>query len=176
MSFIELASKRTCCRGYQSKPVHNELILRLLKAAQAAPSAGNIQPWHFYVVTDGALIKSMYKPVYSSEWTAAAPVLIAVCADAKSSGQRYGSRGEDLYCLQDTAAAVQNILLCAEDLGLGACWIGAFNENNCISALNLPVNHRPVALIPIGYPADNPQKPRRKPMSEIVTFIGNGSN
>lgn len=172
MNFNELAAKRTCSRGYLSKSVPNELILQLLKAAQSAPSAGNIQPWHFYIITDNTFIKSMYKTVYSSPWIYSAPVLIAVCTDEKLCGHRYGNRGESLYCLQDAAAAIQNILLCAEDLDLGACWIGDFNENNCISALNLPKNHRPVALITIGYTENRSKKPRRKPLSEVVTFIG----
>lgn len=169
-----MAAKRTCCRSYNSTPVPGEAILQLLKAAQSAPSAGNIQPWHFYVTTDTIAIKNMYKRVYSASWISTAPVLIIVCADEKLSAHRYGNRGENLYCLQDTAAAIQNILLCAQDLDLGACWIGDFNEANCRFALKLPANHRPVALITIGYAADKSVKPRRKPISEIATFTDRG--
>ena len=94
-----------------------------------------------------------------------------VCADSPRSEQRYQERGRALYCIQDTAAAIQNILLCAKEAGLGTCWIGAFNETNCAEVLNLNDNLRPVAIIPVGYPANEPPAPRRRPIDEVTTFI-----
>jgi len=123
------------------------------------------------VVTGQQQIRSMVPAVYSPAWFATAQAVIIVCADAEESAKRYGKRGSELYCIQDTAAAVQNILLCAQDLGLGACWVGAFEEETCARMFSLPAHHRPVALIPLGYPeAKTPKRPR-KPINEIATFL-----
>jgi nitroreductase len=97
-----------------------------------------------------------------------ASVVIVVCADEKRAEQNYGARGKTLYCLQDTAAAVQNILLTAYSLGLGSCWVGAFKEEEARKAINAPKEMRPVALIPVGYPDETPPPRNRRPVSEIM--------
>jgi nitroreductase len=138
MAFIGLAESRVCCRSFTDKSVSNADINKLIYTAHRAPSAGNLQPWHFYIVNDKAIKDRMLNYVYSSAWINKAPVLIIVCTDESVSEKRYGDRGKYLYCIQDTAAAIQNLLLCAEDLGLGACWVGAFNEDACSEVLKLP--------------------------------------
>lgn len=124
MNFIELAKERTCSRGFTSQNVSDDIITQLLTAAQLAPSAGNIQPWHFYVLKNHNTISNVDKQFFSAKWISSAPVLITVCVDEELSANKYGERGRDLYCIQDTAAAIQNILICAQELGLGACWVG----------------------------------------------------
>ncbi|NSW91704.1 MAG: nitroreductase family protein [Firmicutes bacterium] len=171
MNFNELVKSRRSIRNYLEKDVSDDLILMLLDSARWAPSAGNCQPWHFYVIKDKEVISQVFEKVYHTDWILKAPVLIIVCADISKSEQRYKERGRVLYCIQDTAAAVQNILLCARELGLGACWIGAFDETNCADILSLSDNLRPVAIIPIGYSVDEPLAPKRKPIDEIATFI-----
>ena len=99
-----------------------------------------------------------------------APVVIVVCADEKRSSMGYGTRGRTLYCLQDTAAATQNILLTAYSPGLGTCWIGTFNEDEAKEALNAPEGIRPVAMIPVGYPDENPRQRGRKLLSQITHY------
>ena len=94
--------------------------------------------------------------------------MIVVCADEAQSGGGYGSRGVTLYCIQDTAAATQNILLAAHALGLSTCWIGAFQEELVERALNTPQNIRPVAIIPVGHAAERPRAPTRRSLKEIV--------
>jgi nitroreductase len=94
--------------------------------------------------------------------------VIVVCADENRSSTRYGKRGEMLYCIQDTAAATQNILLTAYSLGLGACWVGAFNEDEAKKALKTPKGTRPVAIIPVGYPNRTPSERGRRPLNQIV--------
>lgn len=98
--------------------------------------------------------------------------MIVVCADEKRSSTAYGNRGKLLYCLQDTAAATQNILLTAHSLGLGSCWVGAFDEESARKALNTPKEVRPVAIIPIGYPDETPRQRSRRPLTEIVCRDG----
>ena len=171
MEFRELVRTRRCKRGFKDREVPDDLILELLDAARFAPSGGNCQPWHFYVIKNKDLLDQIHKKAYPASWFIEAPVAIVVCANIPESERRYGERGRNLYCIQDTAAAVQNILLCAKDLGLGGCWVGAFNEENLRELLGLKKDMRPVAIIPLGYPVSEPQAPKRKPIEEIATFI-----
>ncbi|MGZ7118893.1 MAG: nitroreductase family protein, partial [Methanobacterium sp.] len=96
------------------------------------------------------------------------PVLIVICANKANSGARYGERGRDLYCIQDAACATMNMMLRAYDLGLGSAWVGAFKEEDVAEALQLPQHIRPVALIPIGYPDEDPEAPPRRKVGEVI--------
>jgi len=180
MDFIELALSRHSIRSFTQQAVEAEDIAKLLKAAQAAPSGGNCQPWHFFVIRDKSVQKSIADMAGHQPFIHTAPVMFVVCADIPRSEGRYGERGRSLYCIQDTAAAIQNLLLCAASLGLGTCWCGAFDEDAVSEILSLPKTRRPVAIIPVGYPASAPLVPTsRRPVEEIVTFIGEsvaGSN
>ena len=170
--FLTLAKTRRSNRRFkQEKDVSKEQLLRLIEAAQAAPSAGNCQPWHFYAVKNKKVQAELKESAYNQDFILSAPACIIICTDSKRNEQRYGERGKNLYCLQDTAAAVQNILLCAKVMGLGTCWVGAFDEDKAAEILNLPENFRPVALIPLGYPAEEFKPQNRRPIDEIVTFI-----
>ncbi|MDD4796199.1 MAG: nitroreductase family protein [Eubacteriales bacterium] len=173
MQFSELAATRRSVRRYEERDVTDEQIHTLLEVARWAPSAGNMQPWHFYVVRDAALrAKICACQQHPAKWITYAPVIIVVGVEARITAAQYGDRGGDLYCLQDTAAAVQNILLCAHDSGLASCWVGAFREDACAQALGLTADIRPVAILPIGYAAQQPDKaPERRPVEEITTFL-----
>ena len=172
MSFLELAWKRKSVRNFKSDDVPVEKIMALLDAARSAPSGGNCQPWHFYVIKDAEYKKSVYESTGSrQQFILDAPVVIVVCADLERT-RRYGDRGKELYSIQDTAAAIQNLLLCAVDEGLAACWCGAFDEKSVASMLKLGDDMRPVAVIPIGYAVNEPAKTSRSSVSEISTFIG----
>ncbi len=175
MDFMELVRKRRSVRSFSGRDVPEDAVLSLLRAAQSAPSAGNCQPWHFYVIRDKAVQREIEDKGRASQFVASAPVMIVVCADIRRSAQRYHERGGDLYCIQDTAAAIQNILLCAESLGLGACWCGAFDEDAVSEILGLAKDMRPVAVIPVGYPLYTPVAQSRRPLDETVTFIGGAS-
>jgi nitroreductase len=82
----------------------------------------------------------------------------------------YGSKGKTLYCIQDTAAATQNIHLTAYSLGLGTCWVGAFNEDQARKAVKAPEEMRPVAIIPVGYADEAPAPRNRRPLSQIMHY------
>ena len=95
-----------------------------------------------------------------------------MCAEPGRSASHYGDRGRELYCLQDTAAAVQNILVLATAYGLGTCWVGAFDEYKLKSCMELPDDKRPVSMIALGYPAvENQSRPNRRGLDEIRTYI-----
>ncbi len=172
MDFWQVLEERHSVRSFDpTVEVPPETVERLLTAAIRAPSAGNRQPWHFYVVRDPALRQALAAAAYGQEFVAQAPLAIVVCADAEQSAGRYGQRGRELYCLQDTAAATEHILLAAVALGLGSCWVGAFDEQRAAQALNLPPQHRPVAILPIGKPAEKGTfRTSRRPLPAVVSY------
>ena len=172
MDFWETVAARCSIRRFTAEPVTDEQVQRLLETAVLAPSAGNRQPWHFVVVRDKATREALAAAAYGQGFVAQAPVVIAVCAEAEQSAARYGDRGAHLYCLQDTAAAATYILLGAAALGLGTCWVGAFDEEYAAEVLNLPARRRPVALIPVGHLVKQPRRPARRPLVEVVTRVG----
>jgi nitroreductase len=112
--------------------------------------------------------QSLAFAAYGQKQLEEASIVIVVCADEKRVEQSYGERGKTLFCFQDTAAAVQNIMLTACSLGLGTCWVGAFKEEVVRKLVNSPEGVRPVALIPVGYPDEAPPARMRRPLSEIV--------
>lgn len=171
MNFLELAQSRKSIRSFKSDVVSNDLVIKLLEAARSAPSGGNCQPWHFFVIKEDTVKLQICQRACTQAWLPTAPVLLVVCADKRLNEERYGDRGRNLYCLQDTAAAIQNILLCATSLGLGTCWCGAFDEAAVSDILNLDKNVRPVAIIPVGYYMNETPKTKRRPIEEIATFI-----
>jgi nitroreductase len=174
MDFWQVVEARASVREFDpSVGVSPEILERILQVAIRAPSAGNRQPWHFYVVRDPAIRRGLAAAAYGQGFVAQAPVAIVVCADAEQSAGRYGQRGRELYCLQDTAAAVEHILLAVVASGLGGCWVGAFDEQQAARVLNLPHRHRPVAILPIGKPAGMPGRHTpRQPLHAVVSYVG----
>ncbi len=162
MDVLEAIHRRRSVRRYSPEPVSEEHLHEILRAAIAAPSAGNIQPWKFYIVREFALRRALAEAAYGQTFIEEAPVCIVVVAIPEMSARRYGDRGWSLYSIQDTAAAVQNILLAATSLGYGTCWVGAFSEEAVAKALNLPDGERPVAMVPLGRPAESPPPRPRK--------------
>ncbi len=170
MDFTQLIKTRRSIRTFKADPIPQDTLDLLLEAARWAPSAGNLQPWHFLVIKNEKLRHRLASESFGLTWLSTAPVIIVVCALPEKSAQRYGERGRTLYCLQDTAAAVQNILLAARSCGLGSCWVGAFDEAMCGEILKLPQNMRPVAMIPLGYPGQRGENANRKPIDDVITY------
>ena len=171
MEVFRAIIKRKSIRKFDTKkPVDDKIIGLLIYAATQAPSAGNTQEWVFIVVRDEERRKRIAKICYNQEFVGEAPVIIVVCGNEKKIELMYGERGKKMYLYQDTAAAIENLLLLATSLGLGSCWVGAFDEEELKEVLELPENIKPLAVIPIGYPAEDPKKPERRPI-ESVTFL-----
>lgn len=168
MDVGEAIRERRSVRKYTGDPVTDDEVQGILAAAIAAPSAGNAQPWRFIVVRDRGLREGLVQAAHGQRFLAEAPVVIVVCADLSRARRAYGDRGVTLYCLQDTAAAVQNMLLAATARGLGTCWVGAFDEAQASEVLKLPVGMRPVAMIPVGRFRELPQARDRRPLSEVA--------
>jgi nitroreductase len=170
MDVLKAVRGRRSIRAFKSDDVSPEIVEKLLDAARWAPSAGNIQPWEFIVVRKPEVKKALAEAALDQTFIEEASVVIVVCANEDRSSQGYGIRGKTLYCIQDTAAAIQNLHLVAYSLGLGTCWIGAFREEEAREILKIPSGIRPVAIIPVGYPAEAPSPPSRRPINQIVHY------
>ena len=170
MDVLEAIKERRSVRAYTDEKVSERDVERLIEAARWAPSAGNIQPWAFVVVKEVETKRKLSYATLNQTFIQKAPVVIVVCADVTRSSRIYGSRGEKLYSLQDTAAATENILLAAQELGLATCWVGAFRENEVAKAVKAPRNLRPVAMVAVGYPAERPATPQKRSVNEIVHY------
>jgi nitroreductase len=170
-SIIDVIKGRRSIRRFKrGEKVSEEYLKKILEAAIYAPSAGNRQPWEFIIVENEDTKNKLAEAAYHQTWITEAPIIIVVCANEERSASRYGERGRTLYCIQDTAAATQNMLLMAHSLGYGTCWVGAFNENEVRRILNIPSGVRPVAIIPIGKPDEKPTMPPRIPIQKLIHY------
>jgi len=170
MDVLEAIRGRRSIRAFKSQEISEEIVEKLIDAAIWAPSAGNIQPWEFIIVRKPEIKRGLAEAALDQSFIEEAPVVIVVCANETRSSQGYGMRGKTLYCIQDTAAAIQNLHLAACSFGLGTCWIGAFKEEEAREILKIPYGIRPVAIIPVGYAAETPSPRSRRPKSEIVHY------
>ena len=172
MDIFEAIEKRHSVRAFEgNRLVSDEMIEMLLQAACKAPSAGNVQPWRFYVVKRDDIKAKLAAAALGQSLLADAPVVIVVCADLDLHASSYGTRGVELYAIQDCAAAVENILLGATALGLGSCWVGAFREDQASEALGLTGGIRPLAMIPLGYAAQEGLQPRKMGHQRLTTYL-----
>jgi nitroreductase len=167
----ECIKQRRSIRSFLPDPIAHDVIEKILTAATWAPSAGNWQPWRFYIVESADARRALVKAASDQEFIGEAPVVIVVCAEPARAENTYGSRARELYCLQDTAAAIQNLLLSAHANGLGTCWVGDFDEQAVRNALHIAEPYRPIALIPLGRPNESPNPRWRRPLREVIEYI-----
>ena len=162
-----LLSRRRMVRKFRADAVPDTVVQRLLATATRAPSAGNLQPWAFVVVREAATRARLAHAAHGQTFVAEAPVAIVACADPSRARPRYGSRAER-YALVDTAFASLLLLLAVVEEGLGACFVGAFEDSEVRKALGLPPDVQPLAIIPVGRPAEPPRRLRRRPVADVV--------
>lgn len=173
MNILDVIKQRRSVRDFTDRKIPDDAVDVLVEALRWAPSAGNLQSRKFYFVFNETVRNKLAQTGFKQEFVsfiARAPLVVVACADLRISS-RYGERGAQLYCIQDTAASVQNLLLAAHYLGLGTCWIGAFREEKVREVLNLQDNLRPVVIIPVGYPARIPKAPDRVPRTDVVELV-----
>ena len=175
MDVFECIKTRRSIRKYQDVPVEWDKIGQILEAGKAAPSAGNLQDFRFIVILDPVQRKGIAEACLQQEWVAKAPVHIVVVSEPEKSKRFYGIRGERLYNIQDAAAATQNMLLMAHALGLGSCWIGAFEEDKLRTVVHMPSEIRPQAIITIGYADEKPPEPPEYTLESMMYFRNFGT-
>ena len=168
MELRDAIRTRHSIRAFRPDPFSAETLKELIELANLAPSAGNLQGRDFVVVRDGATRRSLARAALDQGFIAEAPVAVVVCANLARTATKYGRRGRELYAIQDAAAATQNLLLAAHEAGLGTCWVGSFDEAAVSRLLGLPVDVRPVAIIPVGVPAEAPEPSSRLPLKKIL--------
>ncbi len=168
MELIEVLKTRRSIRRFKSKPIPDQILWKILNLANAAPSAGNLQARDFVVVRDDKVKEQLAEAALGQEFVRDVPVVIVVCGNMKRSSIGYGIRGEHFYSIQDADAAVMHILLSTHALGLGTCWVGAFDDDMVSSILNLPGYIRPIAILPLGYPAEHPRTTSRLKTEKLV--------
>ncbi|MGN0186735.1 MAG: nitroreductase family protein [Paludibacteraceae bacterium] len=168
MMFSELAEKRYSLRQFDAtRAVEQAKIDYLLQCARLAPSAVNLQPYRFYVVTDRRRLNDLCT-CYQREWFAAAPLCVVACADHTQSWHRPND-GKD-HADIDVAIAVDHLTLAAAEVGLGSCWVCNFDAKRCAELLQLPSHIEPVVLVPIGYAVADTVIPSKKRKSATDLF------
>ena len=176
MELQEAIRNRRSIRRYQDKDVSDKVLNKILKAGLWAPYAA--QRWLIVTVRKQETKKAMLEDFYAQGrnlHVLTAPVNIVVCCDLRERSMpalaKKDHGKEDfklIFSVQETAAMIQNMLLTAHELGLGACWNGTFNDKRVATVLKLPNGVRPVAIISLGYPAETPKPPKRKSLGQIL--------
>ncbi len=166
MEFLELARKRYSARAYKPDAVEDDKLNQVLEAARLAPTACNLQPFQLIVIhTKGK--EAELRRIYGASWFVQAPLVICVCGIPSESWRRRDGKN---YCDVDVTIAMDHLILAAASLGLGTCWVGAFNPAAAREVLKLPDDVEPVAFTPLGYPADNLKSKKRKSLKELVRY------
>lgn len=169
---------RKSVRKFQETPVEEEKLMEILEAARLAPSGNNKQPWYFIVVRDENVKQNLAIATNNQMWIASAPIVIVAVADICARSENYTgmyvdeeTSGFDLKrVLRDTTIAITHILLEVDNQGLGACWCGAFTQETIRPVLNIPDDKFVLAVIPVGYPAEEPKAKPRKTLAEIIRY------
>ncbi|MGA9139446.1 MAG: nitroreductase family protein [Methanocella sp.] len=164
MDVFTAISQRKSIRAYQDRKIDEATLSRVLEAGRIAPSAGNRQDWKFIVVTDGETRKKLAMAARGQMFLSQAPVVIAGCAIAPEYVMACGQSAGII----DVSIAFSFMMLQATELGLGTCWLGAFNESEVREILGVPDHVRVVAMTPLGYPDEVPAGRPRKSLEEVV--------
>ena len=163
---LELLGQRYSVRSYKPDPVENDKLQQILEAARLAPTAANRQPFQIIVIHTRGREDELSR-IYTRPWFVQAPIVICICAITDKAWVRRDGKS---YADVDVAIVMDHLILAATDLGLGTCWIGAFDPIAARETLGLPEQASPIAFTPLGYPADQPAPKRRKSLSELVRY------
>jgi nitroreductase len=164
---LALLKSRRSIRRYRPDPVPEEALQQVLDAGRWAPSASNRQPWSFVVVRDPAIRQQVaqHAAFFFIRWAQVgeAPVVIALCGDVRNPAYR-------TFLHEDLGLAGAQMMLQAKALGLGTCWVGGLDRQAIAAILRLPPDVELVGLITLGYPAEDPPAPARKPLAQFVHY------
>lgn len=166
MEFFETLAARYSVRGYKPDPVPDELLEKVLEAARRAPTAANRQPFRLVVVHTEGREKELAR-VYGRSWFTQAPLVVAVVAVPGEAWRRMDGKPYDEV---DATIAMDHLVLAATALGLGTCWVAAFDPAAAREVLGLPDDVEPVAFTPLGYPDKEPARTDRRPLEELVKY------
>ncbi len=166
MEFSDVVQSRYSVRAYKADPVEEQKLQRVLKVAITAPTACNLQPFHLVVIhTRGR--EAELQRIYPAAWFVQAPVLVCICAIP---GNGWARRDGKSYTDVNASIVMDHLILAATDLGLGTCWVGAFDPQAARTVLRIPDGVEIIAFTPLGYPADTPKRKVRRPLGELVSY------
>jgi nitroreductase len=168
MDFFETIKKRRSIRAFQEREIEEEKSTSFLEAANAAPSAGDLQAYEIYLVRSEAKRRELSNAALEQFFIAEAPLVLVFCASPRRSAIKYGGRGTALYCLQDATIACAYAQLAVTALGLGSVWVGAFDEDKVLEIIGAPNSLIPIAILCIGYPAESPPPTPRRMIENLV--------
>ena len=171
MDFFEIVKTRQSIRAFQDKPIEREQVQQILETINRAPSAGNLQGYEVYLVTDHTVRQALARSTNGQDFITQAPLALVFCAHPGRSAKKYDQRGTTLYCVQDATIACAYAQLAVTALGLASVWVGAFNEDAVRAAIGVGHDLRPVAFLPIGYAAETPEHRSRRALVELVHRI-----
>lgn len=168
MEFFDVMRKRFSVRAYQDKPVDDAALRAVLEAVNGAPSAFNAQAFEVVVVRDAARKEALAKACFNQMFAATAPVMLVFFANPDRNREKIGESGAAVYSHEDATIACDYAHLAAAALGLGSCWIAAYGQKAVSDAVGAPASWCPVALLPIGHPAEAAKPRERRPLTEMV--------
>jgi nitroreductase len=174
MDYFEAVRTRHSIRAFQKKPVEEEKINRIIEAINLAPSAGDLQAYEVVVVKDPMLKAKLARAAFDQAFISEASVCFVFVACPERSSKKYGRRGSELYCVQDASIATTYAMLAATALELSSTWVGAFDEEAAARAIGATGGKRPVAMLPVGYPAESPESTPRRPISDVAFLDTSG--
>ncbi len=166
MEFSDLIRKRYSVRAYRPDPVGDEKLQEVLEAARLAPTAANRQPFQLIVISTAGR-EAELQSIYNRAWFVQAPLVICACGMPAEGWTRMDGKS---YVDVDVAIMMDHLVLAATDLGLGTCWIAAFDPDAARKVLGLPRGVEPIVFTPLGYPADEPSTKKRKELSDLVRY------
>jgi nitroreductase len=172
MEFFEVLKKRHSIRKFKPGSIPDDKLRKIFEAINSAPSAGNLQAYEVFVVEDRELLKRLSRSAFDQEFICQASLALVFCANPSRSSWRYGSRGERLYSIQDATIACAYAQLSATALGFGSVWVGAFDTREVLRVLGSPLGLIPVAILPIGYPDEEPEITGRRELDDLIHRVG----
>lgn len=167
---LDLIQSRRSVKKFLPKFVSWDNIAKVIGAGRHAPSSGNLQNWKFIVIMEPDAKESLIKHCYEQYELSSAGALIVVCGEPEKCERYYGEKGVKKYTIQNCAAAIENMLLEAHSLGLGSCWVGAYDEEEVKLLLKIPEEVTVEGIVAIGYAQEIPEKPPKYPLETVVYF------
>lgn len=168
VDFFEVVKTRQSLRAFQDRLIDPDQLQQILDTINRAPSAGNLQAYEVYLVTNRDVIQVLARSTSGQDFITQSPLALVFCAHPARSIQKYGQRGAMLYCVQDATIACAYAQLAVTALGLASVWVGAFDEEAVRAAVGVGHDLRPVAFLPIGYAAETPERRSRRALAELV--------
>ncbi|MEM2139991.1 nitroreductase family protein [Nitrososphaera sp.] len=155
-SFFEVVRGRRSIRAFKDTPVDKSVLERIMQVCDMTPSSGGFQSFEVYQISSKNMKEQLVGAAMDQEFISQAPLVLLFCANPVRSGYKYGERSK-LFSVQDAAIAAAYTQLTVQAMGLATVWVGAFNEQKVSEIARLPADQRPVAILPIGYPAEKPK-------------------